>query len=71
MARSVIHVSESEAANDFDGLMAKVRARNEVVIEHDARPVAVVRPVSSTPRLLSEAIALAEARFPSALTIYV
>lgn len=61
MAKPVIHISEIEAANDFSGLMAKVRAGSEVVIERDARPVAVLRPVASVPRLLSEAIALAEA----------
>jgi antitoxin (DNA-binding transcriptional repressor) of toxin-antitoxin stability system len=61
VAKPVIHISEMEAASDFAGLMAKVRAGSEVVIEHDAVPVAIVRPVERRPRLLSEAIALAEA----------
>ena len=61
MAKPVIHISEIEAANNFASLMAKVRAGSEVVIEQDARPVAIVRPVERRPRLLSEAIALAEA----------
>ena len=62
MAKDVIHVSDKEAANDFASLLARVREGAEVVIEHDARPVAVVR--SAEPfrgRLLSESIALAEA----------
>jgi len=62
MAKTVIHISEVEAANNFSGLMAKVRAGNEVIIEHDAHPVAIVSPVKWRPRLLSQAIALAEAK---------
>ena len=40
----MIHVSESEAATNFASLLERVRAGDEVVIEHDARPVAVLRP---------------------------
>ena len=58
---ATIHISEAEAARDFAGLMARVRAGAEVVID-DASPavklfiVAAPRPG----RLLSESIALAE-----------
>ena len=62
MAKDVIHISEAEAASDFASLMARVRAGAEVVIESDARPVAVLRSAEPHPgRLLSESIALAEA----------
>ncbi|HET9283306.1 MAG TPA: hypothetical protein VFR24_15230 [Candidatus Angelobacter sp.] len=61
MAKPVIHISEIEAAKNFADLMA-VRAGNEVVIEHGTQPVAIVSPVAPHPRLLSEAIALAEAK---------
>jgi antitoxin (DNA-binding transcriptional repressor) of toxin-antitoxin stability system len=61
MAKPVIHISEIEAANDFASLLAKVQAGSEVIIERDARPIAVVRPAERQPRLLSQAIALAEA----------
>ena len=44
MSMAVIHISEADAARDFAGLMARVREGAEVVIESDARPVAVVRP---------------------------
>ena len=54
MAKHVIHVSETEAASDFASLMARVRAGAEVVIEQDARPVAVLRPAE--PRDLGEII---------------
>jgi len=59
MAKNVIHVSEAEAASDFALLMARVRAGTEVVIEKDARPVAVVSPAEPVARLLSESLRLA------------
>src|SRR5579859_4847062 len=62
VAKPVIHISEIEAAKNFADLMAKVRAGNEVVIEHDTQPVAIVSPVEPRLRLLSEAIALADAK---------
>ena len=40
----MIHVSDSEAATNFASLLERVRAGAEVIIEHDARPVAVLRP---------------------------
>ena len=62
MPKQVIHISEAEAASDFASLMARVRAGAEVVIEHDAQPVATIRPAEPQPgRLLSESIKLAEA----------
>ena len=63
MTKQVIHISESEAANDFARLLAQVRAGVEVVIEQDDKPIAVVSRVSPQPaRLLSESIAIAESR---------
>ncbi len=62
MPKNVIHVSESEAASDFALLMARVRDGAEVIIERDAKPVAVVRPAEVVRgRPISECIALAEA----------
>lgn len=37
-------MSDSEAATSFALLLERVRAGDEVVIERDARPVAVLRP---------------------------
>jgi prevent-host-death family protein len=59
MAKNVIHISEAEAARDFASLLARVRAGAEIVIEKDARPVAVVSPAESSVRLLSESLRLA------------
>jgi prevent-host-death family protein len=62
MAKHVIHISDAEAASDFASLLDRVRAGAEIIIEHNARPVAVVRPAELPGgRLLSESIAMAEA----------
>jgi antitoxin (DNA-binding transcriptional repressor) of toxin-antitoxin stability system len=62
MADHVVHISEAEALSNFADVLARVRAGAEVVIERDARAVAVVRPAGDEfrPRLLSESIALAK-----------
>jgi len=59
---ATIHISEAEAAEDFAGLLNRVRAGAEVVIESGAHPVAVLRPAAPARRSISESIALAEAR---------
>jgi len=58
MAKPVIHISEIEAANNFAGLLARVRAGTEVVIEHNSQPVAIVHPAEPVRRTISECIAL-------------
>jgi antitoxin (DNA-binding transcriptional repressor) of toxin-antitoxin stability system len=67
---ATIHISESAAAADFAGVMARIRAGIEVVIESEMHAVAVMRPAIPVPgpgRLLSELIAAAEARGSSGL----
>jgi antitoxin (DNA-binding transcriptional repressor) of toxin-antitoxin stability system len=59
MAKQVFHISEAEAASDFASLLARLRAGAEVVIEHDARPVAIVLSAEPSIRLLSESLRLA------------
>ena len=59
---AVIHISEAEAARDFAGLMARVRAGAEVVIENGVYPVVVIHTAAPPRRSISESIALAEAR---------
>jgi prevent-host-death family protein len=62
MAKDVIRISEAEATNDFASLLDRVREGAEVIIEKDARPVAIVRPAEPMRgRPISECIALAEA----------
>ena len=48
MARPIIHISDVEAAGNFDGLLAQVRAGAEIIIEHNAQAIAVLRPVLAT-----------------------
>jgi|SRR6516225_3239587 antitoxin (DNA-binding transcriptional repressor) of toxin-antitoxin stability system len=62
MADHVIHISEEEAARDFAGLMARVRAGAEVVIESGTHPTAILRAAEPPRRSISESIALAESR---------
>jgi prevent-host-death family protein len=59
MVKHVIHISDAEAASDFASLLARVRAGAEIIIEHDAQPVAVVYPAEPRVRLLSESLRLA------------
>jgi antitoxin (DNA-binding transcriptional repressor) of toxin-antitoxin stability system len=55
---STVHISESDAARDFAGLMAKVRAGTEVVIENSNIPIAVMRAPAPERRTLAECIAM-------------
>jgi antitoxin (DNA-binding transcriptional repressor) of toxin-antitoxin stability system len=62
MADRVIRVSEAEAVSDFAGLLARVRAGAEVVVESGKLPVAVIHAPAPPRRTLSECIALSKAR---------
>lgn len=60
---ATLRITEAELARDVHGVLAKVREGVEVIVEEpDHRPVAAIRPPFSKGRLLSESIALAEAR---------
>jgi antitoxin (DNA-binding transcriptional repressor) of toxin-antitoxin stability system len=58
MADHVIHITEAEAANDFAGLLARVRAGAEIVIESGKLPVAVIHAPVPPRRSISECMAL-------------
>jgi antitoxin (DNA-binding transcriptional repressor) of toxin-antitoxin stability system len=58
VADHVIHISEAEAASDFSGLLARVRAGAEVVIESGKMPVAVIHAPIPPRRSIAECIAL-------------
>ncbi len=64
---ATVHMTESEVARDLHAVLAKVQRGVEVVVEHDHRPVAVIRSPHPKGRLLSECIALAEARGTTAI----
>jgi antitoxin (DNA-binding transcriptional repressor) of toxin-antitoxin stability system len=61
-----VHMTEAEVARDLHEVIAKVQQGVEVVIEQDHRPVAVIRSPEPKGRLLSESIAIAEARSSTA-----
>ena len=58
MADHVVHISEAEAVRDFAGLLARVRAGAEVVIESGKLPVAVILSPVPPRRSIAECIAL-------------
>jgi hypothetical protein len=47
----IMRLSAAEAASDFPALLDHVRVSDEVVIEHDAGPAAVVGPAAPAPSL--------------------
>jgi antitoxin (DNA-binding transcriptional repressor) of toxin-antitoxin stability system len=55
---ATIHISEADAARDFAGLLARVRAGAEIVIESGTAPVAVLRAPAPLRRSIEECIAL-------------
>ena len=61
MEPQVLHVTEADAVRDMAGILQRVQAGMEVVIERDAQPVAVVRAAAPVRRTISECIALATA----------
>ena len=62
-AMAVVHISRSEAASDFDGLMARAASGDEIHIETDARVVAKLLPADAPRlRLLSESLKILKER---------
>ena len=51
------HISEAELARDITSVLDRVASGTEVVIERNAQPVAVLRPVQPRRRKLSEIVA--------------
>jgi antitoxin (DNA-binding transcriptional repressor) of toxin-antitoxin stability system len=56
-----LHISEAEAARDFHTVLSRVRNGDEVIIDEDRRPVAVIRLLRTSGRPISECIASARA----------
>jgi antitoxin (DNA-binding transcriptional repressor) of toxin-antitoxin stability system len=59
---ATVHMTSSEVTSNFAAVLQKIREGVEVVVEQDHRPVALIRSPLPQGRLLSECIALAEAR---------
>ena len=63
IAVAIIHVSEAEAARDFTALMDHVRTGEQVIIEENTLPIAVLRRAFHPHlRLLSESLEMAKGR---------
>jgi len=60
---ATVHMTAAEVAKDIAAVLAKVRQGDEIVIEQDSHPVAVIKPPAQGPgRSIDECIALAEQR---------
>jgi hypothetical protein len=59
---ATLRITEAELARDIHAVLAKVREGAEVLVEEDHRAVAIIRSPLPKGRMLSECIALAEAR---------
>ena len=60
---AVVHISRADAANDFDGLMARAANGDAILIESNACVVAKLLPGDAArPRLLSESLRILKER---------
>jgi antitoxin (DNA-binding transcriptional repressor) of toxin-antitoxin stability system len=60
---AVIHISRTEAADDFDSLIARASGGDEILIESNERVVARLLPGDEPrPRLLSESLRILKER---------
>jgi len=53
-----LHISEGDLAKDVRSILQRVETGAEVIVERDARPVAVIRPAEPVRHKISECIAL-------------
>jgi hypothetical protein len=60
--RMTVRITEAELARDIHAVLAKVQEGIEVIVEQDHRAVVVIKTPPSPGRLLSHAIAVADAR---------
>jgi antitoxin (DNA-binding transcriptional repressor) of toxin-antitoxin stability system len=67
MEPRVLHMSESDVVKDIAAVMEKVRQGNEIVVEENNRPIAVIKPAKPAGRPVSEVIAELEARGSTAV----
>ena len=58
---AVLHITEAELARDLHAVLEKVRQGAEIVVEKDARPVAVIKAPQDPGRSIDECIARAKA----------
>ena len=54
-----VRMTDAEVASDFAAVLERLKHGEEVVVEQDHRPVAVIRPVQGPGRPIDDCIALA------------
>jgi antitoxin (DNA-binding transcriptional repressor) of toxin-antitoxin stability system len=59
---ATVRITEAELARDIHGVLAKVQAGVEVIVEQDHRPVAVIRSLRRSGRPISEIVRQAKER---------
>ena len=59
---AVVHMSEADVVKDIAAVLARVRQGNEIVIEQNNHPIAVIKPSKPAGRLISEVAADLKAR---------
>ena len=59
---AVIHISRTEAANNFDGLIARAENGDEIIIDDNSSPVVMKRAATQHGRLLSESLSILKER---------
>ena len=57
MEPPALHICESDLTKDIRSILRRVQAGTEVIIERDAQPVAILRPIEPVRRRISECIA--------------
>ena len=57
-----LHMTEADVAKDFAAVVEKIQQGAEVIVERDARPIAVIKLPAFQGRSIDECIALARAR---------
>jgi antitoxin (DNA-binding transcriptional repressor) of toxin-antitoxin stability system len=60
---AVVHISEADLARDVHGVLDRVESGAEVIVERNAKPIAILRAAEPSRRKLSE-IAAALAKDP-------
>jgi antitoxin (DNA-binding transcriptional repressor) of toxin-antitoxin stability system len=57
----LVHITEADLVRDARSILQRVEAGAEIIIERDARPVAVLRAASPPRRKISDCIAMLSA----------
>lgn len=67
MEPRVLHASEADVVKDTVAVLEKVRQGSEVVVEHNHRPIAVIKPSMPAGRPISKVIAELKVRGSNAV----